>query len=137
MKQVWFSGVHSSVGGGEKHYGLPNITLAWMMQQIKTHTALECDTSYAKDIVAKLDECIYNDKWGHSPCIESFKGWFRLFGRKERKPGLYSQGEKKTKESVHHSVRVRLGEEAVDKWGLIIEEMGPIECEFKSRYREM
>ena len=31
MKQVWFSGVHTDVGGGYKEEDLSNITLKWMI----------------------------------------------------------------------------------------------------------
>ncbi|KAK4934660.1 hypothetical protein LTR66_015563, partial [Elasticomyces elasticus] len=34
LKQVWFPGVHSNVGGGYDDTGLADITLAWMMDQL-------------------------------------------------------------------------------------------------------
>lgn len=33
MKQVWFCGVHTDVGGGYKEEELSNITLKWMIQE--------------------------------------------------------------------------------------------------------
>jgi uncharacterized protein (DUF2235 family) len=33
LKQVWFSGVHTDVGGGYKEEELSNITLCWMLQE--------------------------------------------------------------------------------------------------------
>lgn len=35
VKQVWFAGVHSNVGGGYPKQGLANITLHWMMDEIQ------------------------------------------------------------------------------------------------------
>ncbi|KUE79640.1 DUF2235 domain-containing protein [Aeromonas schubertii] len=33
IKQYWFAGVHSDVGGGYKDHGLADITLKWMMEE--------------------------------------------------------------------------------------------------------
>jgi hypothetical protein len=56
------------------------ISLAWMMQQIKINTELDCDTSYPQVLMASLDKNLYQDKWGDSPYTESFKGGYRLLG---------------------------------------------------------
>jgi uncharacterized protein (DUF2235 family) len=37
IEQVWFSGVHSNVGGGYPREGLANITLDWMIARLKGH----------------------------------------------------------------------------------------------------
>ncbi len=37
IEQVWFSGTHSDVGGGNKERGLSDIALAWMLSKAKTH----------------------------------------------------------------------------------------------------
>lgn len=34
LKQVWFSGAHSNVGGSNAYHGLSDITLAWMVAQL-------------------------------------------------------------------------------------------------------
>ncbi|MEO6522834.1 MAG: DUF2235 domain-containing protein [Mucilaginibacter sp.] len=36
MKQVWFSGVHSNVGGGYPDHGLSDLTLKWMSDQARS-----------------------------------------------------------------------------------------------------
>lgn len=36
LKQVWFPGVHSNIGGGAADTGMSDITLAWMMSQLAT-----------------------------------------------------------------------------------------------------
>ncbi|KAH8670103.1 hypothetical protein BGZ60DRAFT_527588 [Tricladium varicosporioides] len=35
LRQCWFSGTHSDVGGGNVDFGLANISLAWMITQLK------------------------------------------------------------------------------------------------------
>lgn len=42
LKQVWFAGVHSDVGGGYAETGLSDITLLWMVHQARRH-GLEFD----------------------------------------------------------------------------------------------
>ncbi|TJZ57099.1 DUF2235 domain-containing protein [Streptomyces piniterrae] len=42
LKQVWFSGVHTDVGGGYKETGLSDITLLWMVHQARRY-GLEFD----------------------------------------------------------------------------------------------
>ncbi|WP_299495919.1 DUF2235 domain-containing protein [uncultured Shewanella sp.] len=37
LKQVWFSGVHSDIGGGYENDGLSNISLFWMLEQAVSH----------------------------------------------------------------------------------------------------
>ena len=51
MKQVWFPGVHCSVGGGDTYRGLSTITLCWMAHKITKHTDLALNTDY---LVASL-----------------------------------------------------------------------------------
>ena len=47
LKQVWFAGVHSNVGGGYGEHGLSDITLAWMASEIDPLLAI--DYQYLKD----------------------------------------------------------------------------------------
>jgi len=37
VEQVWFSGMHSNVGGGYKRQGMANVALHWMMLRAKKH----------------------------------------------------------------------------------------------------
>ncbi len=34
LRQVWFPGAHSNIGGGDEDQDLADITLAWMMAQV-------------------------------------------------------------------------------------------------------
>lgn len=35
LRQVWFPGAHSNIGGGYEDQALADITLAWMMSQVR------------------------------------------------------------------------------------------------------
>lgn len=37
MKQVWFCGMHTDVGGGYKEQGLSDVALEWMLKEAKEH----------------------------------------------------------------------------------------------------
>ncbi len=43
VEQVWFSGVHSNIGGSYTDTGLSDITLDWMAKRLKQHTPLQLD----------------------------------------------------------------------------------------------
>ncbi|WP_033069360.1 DUF2235 domain-containing protein [Thalassospira australica] len=48
VEQVWFSGVHSNVGGSYDDCGLADITLDWMAKRVSKHTGLKLDTTSLK-----------------------------------------------------------------------------------------
>lgn len=48
VKQVWFAGVHSDVGGGYEDSSLADITMAWMMRQ-----AMECGLVFSDEAMAR------------------------------------------------------------------------------------
>lgn len=47
LRQVWFPGVHSNIGGGYEDQSQANITLAWMIAQLEPF--LEFDPDYVLD----------------------------------------------------------------------------------------
>lgn len=47
LRQVWFPGVHSNIGGGYEDQGQANITLAWMISQVEPF--IEFDPDYVLD----------------------------------------------------------------------------------------
>jgi uncharacterized protein (DUF2235 family) len=51
VEQVWFTGVHSDVGGGYQDHGLSDIPLAWLANRART-----CGLVFEPDAFAKLDE---------------------------------------------------------------------------------
>lgn len=103
LSQVWFPGVHCSIGGGETCPDLSNITLAWMVQKLSETTGLECDLDYLERLLANR-----RDPWAIGPWEESCRGIYRLGGRVPRTPGKYKNYPlKETNETVHTSVRKR------------------------------
>lgn len=75
LRQVWFPGVHSNIGGGYDDQGQANITLAWMISQLEPF--LDFDPDYVLD----QDEANrnYYKKVGQKP-----RPW--SFGRYCRRP---------------------------------------------------
>lgn len=128
MKQVWFPGVHSNVGGGVKDLDISDITLAWMFSQFDKF--LDFDSDYIKqtfeinqkkasarpyacgDILVKDQSHIYN-----------------ISGHRTRTPGQYHRSDpntgtetdaylEHTHERIHPSVRVRLASNALGEFGI-------------------
>jgi len=48
VKQVWFCGVHTDIGGGYKESGLSDIPLIWMLDMAVAHGIKIFDTSYVR-----------------------------------------------------------------------------------------
>ncbi len=46
VEQVWFSGVHSNIGGSYENAGLSDIALDWMVKRVTKHTDLKTDSAY-------------------------------------------------------------------------------------------
>lgn len=69
LEQVWFSGVHSDVGGGYKasDRGLANVTLRWMADRVSSECRLELDTTRLESLTGR--EAIH----------DSMAWWYRLF----------------------------------------------------------
>ncbi|MFF1722727.1 DUF2235 domain-containing protein [Streptomyces sviceus] len=83
LRQVWFAGVHLSVGGGEKDSGLSDITLLWMARQAARY-GLEFDPAILSadgPDHMRPQECadfaVQPDPMG--PWVPSRKGFYRLF----------------------------------------------------------
>jgi hypothetical protein len=145
MEQVWFPGVHCSVGGGDTYRGLSTITLCWMAQKIVDHTNLELDNNY---IVASLKTFEPQIKgvtldeipagWACTQWDPSYVGFYRLGGRRARKPGRYHrimEGQT-TNEQIHHSVSVRrknLSYIPPPLEGLPTTELGELEKELRDK----
>ncbi|KAF9890409.1 hypothetical protein FE257_006077 [Aspergillus nanangensis] len=115
LRQVWFSGYHSDVGGGASNPRLADIALAWMVSQCTKNNQLSIDLEYFydDDDSAKAQSTTAWDTrlgdanppgWSIVRILESLKG------RSARKPLGYSpagRGLDTTHESVHESVRER------------------------------
>jgi uncharacterized protein (DUF2235 family) len=70
MKQVWFSGVHTDVGGGYEEEDLSNITLRWMIQEATAKNLIiyEKSPAYKKLIASNPDiDGIMHNEQKHFP----------------------------------------------------------------------
>ncbi|WP_406168183.1 DUF2235 domain-containing protein [Streptomyces canus] len=83
LRQVWFSGVHTAVGGGEKDSGLSDITLLWMVRQAARYD-LEFDFRVLSEQgpdTMDPDQCVdfavQPNPMG--PWDPSRKGFYRIF----------------------------------------------------------
>ena len=57
VEQVWFSGVHSNIGGGYADSGLSDITLDWMIKRVRELAGLAFDQNY-------IDNYVHPDPYG-------------------------------------------------------------------------
>jgi hypothetical protein len=56
LKQMWFPGVHSNIGGGYPEHGLSDATFLWMMSQLESHGVLAFDRQTVTDLLDTGDE---------------------------------------------------------------------------------
>jgi Uncharacterized alpha/beta hydrolase domain (DUF2235) len=109
LKQVWFAGAHSSVGGSDPNHGLSDISLAWMAQQLTHYTDLEYDIQYLLDSRGTFGVNQMNTPWGTEAWTDPYKGVYKFGGYLPRTPGKYAvnTGER-THEYIHKSVLTRI-----------------------------
>ncbi len=79
IKQVWFAGVHSDVGGGypERESGLAKITLQWMIEEAASHGLL-VDNSCIDRYVLGLKKSEYVGPDASAQPHESLQGLWKL-----------------------------------------------------------
>lgn len=94
MKQVWFSGMHTDVGGGYAEQGLSDVVLDWMIGEARPHGLLIYDKH---KVEIRPDPC---GKM-HDSRDTRVKRW--LFKERER----FWDHEKRGKPVVHESVLIR------------------------------
>lgn len=121
LKQCWFPGVHSNVGGSYEDTGLADITLVWMIAQLYPFLDFDLSYIYAQ---RRLTMEYYREhgmpirSWGLGKIYNSMGGIERLAGKKIRTPGHYYVMDPltgkstediltNTEEYIHSSVRVR------------------------------
>lgn len=138
LKQVWFPGTHSSVGGNDLNHDLSNIALTWMIQQVQDNTELEIDQTYLDAsraiAVVKMDQ-----PWGCADYEPSDTGFWKSAGVKVRTPNHYGTG---TNEAVHKCVEARedYNKGKPNPWtspdlrGLEFTKLGELEEAMKSHY---
>lgn len=115
LLQVWFSGAHADVGGGEEDPRLSDISLAWMISHASKDKQLEFDLEYLFHNPARELEAAAVVPWATNlgqEEIYSFAQYFEvfLFGKCNRTPLEYVDGNDEvgyTNEWIHESVRDR------------------------------
>lgn len=93
LRQVWFPGAHSNVGGGYDDQQMATITLAWMIAQCGN--MLDFDQEYihdqwdaAEDYYEKTQQKIR--PWSFGKIFDGMEGIYAVGGSKIRTPGRYT-----------------------------------------------
>lgn len=114
LLQVWFSGGHGDVGGGDTDARLSNISLAWMVSNCIERNALEFELSYFMDNPPLAVEAATvpwatsrgrNETWQVMQYIEAL-----FFGSSNRTPLGYTDENTEafyTNEYIHESINGR------------------------------
>ena len=106
VRQVWFAGVHSDVGGGYAQHGAADLSFLWMAAQVWELLDLDPD-----GVQAELDK---SQDYDRATLHQSLSGLFRLFGR-----AVHRRLDTGANEAVHQSVLDRIGTSAsppYDPW---------------------
>jgi len=77
VRQVWFAGVHSDIGGGYDQHGAADLSMLWMAEQVRPLLDLSEDR-----LQYELDRA---DKGAASELHDSYKGGLTLLGQHRRK----------------------------------------------------
>ncbi|KAF8310057.1 uncharacterized protein EI90DRAFT_3161466 [Cantharellus anzutake] len=92
LKQYWFTGSHSDVGGGYEDHDLSDIALFWMIAQVEDTLAL--DSKYVKSLPRPVGS------WATQPPRRSNRGVFALGKAAKRQITI----DHDTRERIHASV---------------------------------
>ncbi len=98
LKQVWFAGVHSDIGGGYPEHSMSDIPLAWMASEVAPYLAIDFD--YLK---GRRD---LSSKWALGQLHESFEDFWKKLGEQRRTP--FAPDLKEFFEKIHGSVAARI-----------------------------
>ena len=92
LRQVWFPGAHSNIGGGYNDQQIATITLAWMVAQCMPF--LDFDLDYVRDQWDESEH--YYEKhnqrlqpWSFGKIFDGVEGIYALGGTRVRTPGRY------------------------------------------------
>jgi hypothetical protein len=102
VRQVWFCGVHTDVGGGYKQQGVSDIPLLWMVDRAVEH-GLKLNLNHWVELNQNVEDDIHNER-------STVKG--KLLFRKGGRKGIWDP-EKHGKLRIHESVLERKGSEKV------------------------
>ncbi|KAF8527196.1 hypothetical protein BU17DRAFT_61815 [Hysterangium stoloniferum] len=135
VRQVWFSGCHSDIGGGYQAHDLSDITLAWMAANIEQMLSL--DIAYMKSLPKPVGA------WGTQAPHNPLTGIFQLAYQTPRSLPPLSQPAPAfpTFESIHPSVlcqrdKVSAIKALVSKKPGIVCKLWPLEEEIRKLWTE-
>lgn len=126
LKQCWFAGSHSDIGGGFEEHDLSGLTLYWMAAQVGD--ILSLDIKYLTSIIHP------NAPWGKQEPHDSVKGVFVLADKIQRQfPKSFNPV---TQETFHPSVlkqdKIRHTlKDALDEYPELLADLMPLEQELK------
>jgi len=108
LRQCWFPGVHTNIGGGYDDQEIADITLAWMVQMLESVAGVVdfCE-NYLDSIVQNSNES--DTEWAEGKVYDSAEGIFKLVSGTARTPGQYTPTIPGStfEEYMHPCVRVR------------------------------
>ncbi|KAF8600254.1 hypothetical protein BDV93DRAFT_447913 [Ceratobasidium sp. AG-I] len=105
LRQVWFAGQHTDVGGGWQDHDLSDIALMWMLANIED--ILSIDFKYCKNLPRPVAE------WGAQLPHNSIDGIYKLGKSVPREPSF----DPATHEMMHPSVTMQaIRTPAADAW---------------------
>ncbi|KAF2104523.1 hypothetical protein NA57DRAFT_70728 [Rhizodiscina lignyota] len=124
LKQVWFAGSHSNIGGGSgsPDTSVADISLAWMMSNLSQWISFDrnyLSTQTALNRAYNQSQKITSPRWGCGPIYNSLTTLYKWLGSVMRTPDRYHRTDYKTgmpiegemlqhtNEMVHASVRAR------------------------------
>jgi hypothetical protein len=99
LRQMWFPGVHSNIGGGYPEHGLSDTTLLWMLSQLDEHKLLELDEQTVAD---SLDAA---ERYPGGKLQDSRSLFWKLLGCPMPRPVRFCSHT----EEIHDSIRERAG----------------------------
>src|SRR5204862_2503696 len=85
LKQMWFPGVHSNVGGGYEKHGLSDTTFLWMVSELQGLLGFD-----QPNIVASLDKLASEQFPGGTLADSRTLGWKLIFCPVPRPVGIVS-----------------------------------------------
>lgn len=109
LRQCWFPGVHSNVGGGYDDQEIADITLAWMVEMLQTEAGVITFCKSYLDTIVKNNDEHSSGEWAEGKVYDSAVGMFKLVSGVARTPGQYTPkiAGSNFYECMHSSVRVR------------------------------
>lgn len=127
LKQCWFAGCHTDVGGGYQNHDLSDIALYWMAANIETMLGL--DLKYLENHLEPVA------KWGEQEPHDSSTGIFTL--AKSIKRSIPTKPNRKTNEMIHCSVVKQLDshpdlQPIIKAYPELVCELQPLEKQFKA-----